>query len=195
MRYCINGYEWAERTAKLRRATVARRKGEPSVKDRRKKAAAAGLIIALFAMSACGNKAEEAVPVPTETAAPTAAPTEAPTPTPSPSPTAAPTTSPTATPEPTEEPTPSPTSAPPVACGVYTYYSEQGEWKLDLRDNGLFTLTDPDGAPHTGEGWTTETDGTVSCGPTDIYTVSFAFNGGCSRWSISGNTCTPVPRT
>ena len=69
-----------------------------------------------------------------------------------------------------------------------------GEWKLELRNDGLFTITDPDGKPHTGEGWSTAADGSVHCGPTDIYFAPFAFNGGCSRWKISGNTCTPLER-
>ena len=101
---------------------------------------------------------------------------------------------PTETPEPTPaEPTPTP--APPVPAGTYTYVdADGGEWKLELRDDGLFTITDPDGKPHTGEGWSTAADGSVHCGPTDIYFAPFAFNGGCSRWKISGNTCTPLER-
>ena len=51
---------------------------------------------------------------------------------------------------------------------------------------------DPDGNPHSGEGWSTDTDGTVLCGPTDIYFEDFAFSGGCSRWTISGKNCAPV---
>ena len=99
------------------------------------------------------------------------------------------------TPAPTAaEPTPTP--APPVPAGTYTYVdADGGEWKLELRDDGLFTITDPDGKPHTGEGWSTAADGSVHCGPTDIYFAPFAFNGGCSRWKISGNTCTPLERT
>ena len=72
--------------------------------------------------------------------------------------------------------------------------TDGGEWKLELRNDGLFTITDPDGKPHTGEGWSTAADGSVHCGPTDIYFAPFAFNGGCSRWKISGNTCTPLER-
>lgn len=79
--------------------------------------------------------------------------------------------------------------------GTYTYVdADGGEWKLELRNDGLFTITDPDGKPHTGEGWSTAADGSVHCGPTDIYFAPFAFNGGCSRWKISGNTCTPLER-
>lgn len=172
------------------------------MKNRRKLSAAALLIAALLVLSACGAKtAPEATPVPTEapTAAPTEtpAPTEAPTPTPSPTPTAAPTETPAPTeaPEPTEAPTPSPTPAPEVPAGVYTYYdADGGEWRLELRGDGLFTITDPDGKPHTGEGWSTAADGAVECGPTDIYFAPFAYNGGCSRWSVSGKSCTPLPR-
>ncbi len=158
--------------------------------------AAAVLIAALGVLSACGASA--AAPLPTS--GPTAAPTETPAPTaePTPAPTEAPT--PTPTPAPTETPAPTaaeptPTPAPPVPAGTYTYVdADGGEWKLELRDDGLFTITDPDGKPHTGEGWSTAADGSVHCGPTDIYFAPFAFNGGCSRWKISGNTCTPLER-
>ena len=57
---------------------------------------------------------------------------------------------------------------------------------------GLFVLTDPKGFQHPGESWITEDDGTVTCGPTDIYDAEFAFALGCSRWTISGKTCKPV---
>lgn len=158
--------------------------------------AAAVLIAALGVLSACGASA--AAPLPTS--GPTTAPTETPAPTaePTPAPTEAPT--PTPTPAPTETPAPTaaeptPTPAPPVPAGTYTYVdADGGEWKLELRDDGLFTITDPDGKPHTGEGWSTAADGSVHCGPTDIYFAPFAFNGGCSRWKISGNTCTPLER-
>lgn len=164
--------------------------------------AAAVLIAALGVLSACGASAAAPLPTsgptaaatetPAPTAEPTPAPTEAPTPTPTPEPTETP--APTETPEPTPaEPTPTP--APPVPAGTYTYVdADGGEWKLELRDDGLFTITDPDGKPHTGEGWSTAADGSVHCGPTDIYFAPFAFNGGCSRWKISGNTCTPLER-
>ena len=159
--------------------------------------AAAVLIAALGVLSACGASATAPLP----TSGPTAAPTETPAPTaePTPAPTEAPT--PTPTPAPTETPAPTaaepmPTPAPPVPAGTYTYVdADGGEWKLELRDDGLFTITDPDGKPHTGEGWSTAADGSVHCGPTDIYFAPFAFNGGCSRWKISGNTCTPLERT
>ena len=139
-----------------------------------KRLAAAVLIAALGILSACGTSAApETTPLPTSE--PTAVPTAEP------------------TPEPTEAPTPTP--APPVPAGTYTYVdADGGEWKLELRNDGLFTITDPDGKPHTGEGWSTAADGSVHCGPTDIYFAPFAFNGGCSRWKISGNTCTPLER-
>ena len=147
-----------------------------------KRAAAALLIAMLFTLSACGAPAQpEATPIPTEA------------PTPTPVPTAVPTETPAPTPTPTEAPTP--TSAPPVPAGVYIYRDAAGgEWRLELRDNGLFTITDPDGRPHTGEGWATAADGTVECGPTDIYFAPFAYNGGCSRWSVTGKSCTPLER-
>ena len=159
-----------------------------------KRLAAAILIAALGILSACGTSAApETTPLPTSeptavpTAEPTPEPTEAPTPTPTATPT--PTPAPTETPEPTAEPTPAeptPTPAPPVPAGTYTYVdADGGEWKLELRNDGLFTITDPDGKPHTGEGWSTAADGSVHCGPTDIYFAPFAFNGGCSRWKIS----------
>ena len=146
--------------------------------------AAAVLIAALGVLSACGASAAAPLPTSGTTAAPT----------PTPAPTAEPTPAPTETPAPTAaEPTPTP--APPVPAGTYTYVdADGGEWKLELRDDGLFTITDPDGKPHTGEGWSTAADGSVHCGPTDIYFAPFAFNGGCSRWKISGNTCTPLER-
>ena len=157
-------------------------------------AAAALLVTALLfslALSACGGS--KAAPAPTE--APTAAPTEAPTAAPTEAPTAAPTEAP--TPEPTDTPEPEPTEVPgptatPVAAGTYVWSSENGDWKLQLKDSGLFTLIDPDGGMHTGEGWETGPDGVVTCGPTDIYFESFAFNGGCSRWIVEGKACRPV---
>ena len=133
-----------------------------------KRLAAAVLIAALGILSACGAPAASL-------------------------PTSEPTAVPTQTPEPTEAPTPTP--APPVPAGTYTYVdADGGEWKLELRDDGLFTITDPDGKPHTGEGWSTAADGSVHCGPTDIYFAPFAYNGGCSRWSVTGSTCQPLER-
>ena len=147
-----------------------------------KRLAAAILIAALGILSACGTSA-----APETTPLPTSEPTAVPTAEPTPEPTEAPTPTPTAT--------PAPTPAPPVPAGTYTYVdADGGEWKLELRNDGLFTITDPDGKPHTGEGWSTAADGSVHCGPTDIYFAPFAFNGGCSRWKISGNTCTPIER-
>ncbi|MBR6113821.1 MAG: hypothetical protein IKQ10_01430, partial [Oscillospiraceae bacterium] len=93
---------------------------------------------------------------------------------------------------PTATPTPAGPTATPVRAGTYTYNVTKGTWKLQLRDDGLFVLTDPDGNQHSGEGWLTEPDGTVSCGPTDIYEADFAFAAGCSRWKISGKSCKPV---
>ena len=141
-----------------------------------KRLAAAVLIAALGILSACGAPAASL-----PTSEPTAAPTLTPEPTEAPTPT------------PTAEPTPTP--APPVPAGTYSYVdADGGEWKLELRDDGLFTITDPDGKPHTGEGWSTAADGSVHCGPTDIYFAPFAYNGGCSRWSVTGSTCQPLER-
>lgn len=168
-----------------------------------KRLAAAVLIAALGILSACGAPAaslptSEPTAVPTLTPEPTEAPTPTPTPTPTAEPTPTPTPTPSPTPEPTAEPTPAeptPTPAPPVPAGTYTYVDAAGgEWKLELRDDGLFTVTDPDGKPHTGEGWSTAADGSVHCGPTDIYFAPFAYNGGCSRWSVTGSTCQPLER-
>ena len=159
------------------------------------------LCLCAAVLAGCGGEKTAQTMAPAEaTALPTAEPTAAPTA--APAPTAEPTAVPTATPEPTPEPTPAPTATPeptpegptptPVAAGSYTYKSAKGTWKLQLRDDGLFTLTDPDGGVHTGESWITDTDGTVLCGPTDIYFEDFAFSGGCSRWTVSGKNCSPV---
>ncbi len=72
------------------------------------------------------------------------------------------------------------------------YKGPDGTWKLQLREDGIFIITDPDGLPHSGEGWDTDPDGNALCGPTDIYFAEFAFGGGCSRWTISGKSCAPV---
>ena len=130
------------------------------------------------------------------TAAPTAAPTDTPAPTaiPTPVPTPTPTAVPTDTPIPTSAPTPDGPTAKPVKAGKYTYKGPDGNWTLQLRDDGLYLLIDPDGVQHPGEGWITEADGTVTCGPTDIWDADFAFGDGCSRWKISGKTCKPVKR-
>ena len=163
------------------------------------------LLAAVCLLSGCGKTAPAPVPTAAPTLAPTAEPTAVPTPEPTAVPTAAPTSEPTPEPTavPTEAPAATPTAAPtpvpgptatPVAPGKYTYASENGDWVLQLRDSGLFTLIDPDGAPHTGEGWSTGGDGIVTCGPTDIYTAPFAYDGGCSRWTVEGETCRPVAR-
>ncbi len=158
------------------------------------------LLLILSAVGCGGKKESPAAPAPEPTAAPTAVPTAAPTAAPTEEPTAEPTPEP--TPEPTSEPTPEPTAEPspagptptPVAPGNYTYASPKGTWTVQLRADGLFTLVDPDGGLHTGEGWVTEADGTVTCGPTDIYFEEFAFNGGCSRWIVTGTECRPAER-
>lgn len=157
------------------------------------------LLCAALTLAGCGGSKAAPAPTAAPTAVPTAEPTAAPTATPAP--TQAPTPAPTAKPEPTEAPTPEPTPTPepaltatPVAAGTYTWNGEQGKWTVQLRDDGLFTLTDPNGVPHTGEGWDTGADGIVNCGPTDIYDAPFAFSGGCSRWSVQGQSCAPAAR-
>lgn len=177
-----------------------------------KKAIIALVLLAALCLCGCGGKAAAepaASPVPVETAspAPTAEPTPEPTEEPTPEPTAEPTPEPTpeATMEPISDPTAEPVVEPEepaevaVLCvfpgpGSYTYkISSKEEWKVQLRDDGLFTLIDPSGHVHTGEGWEENPDGTVTCGPTDIYMESFAFDGGCSRWVFSkGNQCEPL---
>ena len=162
------------------------------------------LLLAAAFLSGCGSAArtEEpaatAAPTQAPTAAPTATPTQAPTSTPIPTPIPTPVPTPTPEPTPTEAPTPTPTpegpTPTPVAPGKYTYSVLDGTWTLQLRKDGLFVLTDPAGMQHAGESWITEPDGTVTCGPTDIWEQEFAFAGGCSRWTISGKTCQPVVR-
>ena len=53
-------------------------------------------------------------------------------------------------------------------------------------------VTGPEGTQHSGESWITEADGTVTCGPTDIWEEDFSLSYGTSRWKISGKTCKPV---
>ncbi len=127
-----------------------------------KRLAAAVLIAALGILSACGTSAApETTPLPTSeptavpTAEPTPEPTEAPTPTPTATPT--PTPAPTETPEPTAEPTrrsPRPRLPRPSRrerTPMWTRTAANGSWSCAT--TGFFTITDPDGKPHTGEGW------------------------------------------
>ena len=165
-----------------------------------------GLLLAALLLSGCGASASAPAPIVTivptlspaePTAAPaqaTAAPTQAPAPTPIPTP--APTPTPTAVPTDTPVPSSAPATEEPavkqVPAGKYTYKAKDGTWTLQLRDDGLYLLIDPSGEQHPGEGWITEPEGTVLCGPTDIWDVEFAFGDGCTRWKISGKTCKPV---
>ena len=142
------------------------------------------ILLSAALICGCGSRTEVKEP------APAAVPTEAPTGTPVP--TAAPTDTPAPTAIPTLAPTPDGPTAPPAQPGKYTYSGPDGKWTLTLRNDGLFVLTDPKGFQHPGESWITEDDGTVTCGPTDIYDAEFAFALGCSRWTISGKTCKPV---
>jgi len=85
------------------------------------------------------------------------------------------------------------TSALTAAPGVYTYQSPDALWTLTLRDNGPYTLQKDGDIPHTGEAWAPNEDGTISCGPTDLWTEVFADSNGCSRWSLySDGRCEPV---
>ena len=80
-----------------------------------------------------------------------------------------------------------------VAAGVYTYETADALWTLTLRDTGPYTLQKEGDTPHTGEAWAPEADGTVSCGPTDLWTESFADANGCSRWVLYVNgRCEPL---
>ena len=71
-----------------------------------------------------------------------------------------------------------------VAAGVYTYETADSVWTLTLRESGPYTLQKEGDVPHTGEAWAAEADGTVSCGPTDLWNESFADANGCSRWVL-----------
>ena len=162
------------------------------------------ILSAALLLAGCGSAGSAPVPTLPPTRPPTAAPTETPAPeateAPTPEPTPAPTPAPTPTDEPAEtdgaEPTaeaaPDAPAATPVPAGAYTWNSPEGKWTLQLRDDQLFSLIDPDGGVHTGEGWSTNPDGTVSCGPTDIAAQAFSFDGGSSRWVVEGKTCHPV---
>ena len=106
------------------------------------------------------------------------------------------------------EPAPAPESAPPVEStpapaeetavfvpvpGVYTYQGEDALWTLTLRDSGPYTLQKEGDVPHTGESWADNGDGTIRCGPTDLWTETFADSNGCSRWLLrSDGRCEPV---
>ena len=106
------------------------------------------------------------------------------------------------------EPAPAPESAPPAEStpapaeetaafvpvpGVYTYQGEDALWTLTLRDSGPYTLQKEGDVPHTGESWADNGDGTIRCGPTDLWTEAFADSNGCSRWLLcSDGRCEPV---
>ena len=95
-----------------------------------------------------------------------------------------------ATAQPSAEPVMAETT---VAAGVYTYETADALWTLTLRDNGPYTLQKEGDTPHTGEAWVPEADGTVSCGPTDLWTESFADANGCSRWVLyPDGRCEPL---
>jgi len=116
-------------------------------------------------------------------------------------------TAPISTPAPTEAPAetavPVETAAPTAAAqetavflpvpGVYTYSAEDALWTLTLRDSGPYTLQKEGDIPHTGESWAVNEDGTVSCGPTDLWNEAFADGYGCSTWTLfPDGRCEPV---
>ena len=106
------------------------------------------------------------------------------------------------------EPAPAPESAPPAentpapaeetaafvpVPGVYTYQGEDALWTLTLRDSGPYTLQKEGEPPHTGEAWAVNEDGSVSCGPTDLWNESFADRDGCTNWVFyPGGVCAPI---
>ena len=116
-------------------------------------------------------------------------------------------TAPISTPAPTEAPA---ETAPPVetaaptadtqettvffpAPGVYTYEAEGVRWTLTLRESGPYTLQKEGDFPHTGESWAVNEDGTVSCGPTDLWNEAFADSYGCRNWTVyADGRCEPV---
>lgn len=165
------------------------------------------ILTAALLLAGCGSAGSAPVPTLPPTRPPTAAPAETETPAPEPAETPTPEETPAAAPEPegtdapapeteTPEPDATPDPAAPAAtavpAGVYTWTAPEGKWTLQLRDDQLFSLIDPDGGVHTGEGWSTNPDGTVSCGPTDIADQPFSFDGGSSRWVVEGKTCHPA---
>ena len=167
-----------------------------------KRLAAAVLIAALGILSACGTSAApETTPLPTSeptavpTAEPTPEPTEAPTPTPTATPT--PTPAPTETPEPTAEPTRrSPRPRLPARPGGNVHLCGRGRRRMEA---GAAQRRAFSPSPTRTESPTPAKAGpplrtAPSTAQTDIYFAPFAFNGGCSRWKISGNTCTPLER-
>lgn len=79
------------------------------------------------------------------------------------------------------------------APGVYTYQSPTAVWTLTLRENGPYTLQKEGDFPHTGESWAPNSDGTISCGPTDLWNEDFADDYGCTNWTLyPDGRCEPV---
>lgn len=139
----------------------------------------AALVLAA-GLCACGGAQEP----PSAVTAPT-------TPEASPAPTATPTPAPTIPPEPTGEPAAEPVAD--VAAGSYVYDDGASLWTLTLRDTGPYTLQREGDVPHTGESWTVNGDGTVSCSPTDLWTEPFADSYGCTSWVVySDGRCEPL---
>ena len=147
----------------------------------------------LLLLSSCGKRGEQesvtapAAPAPTSTATP--APPSAPAPETVPTPAAAPTELPA---EPKAESSESVSIR--VPSGEYRWVDENGStWVLSLKENGLFAVIAPDGI-HNGEGWSTQSDGTVITGGTDAAGSSAIFDEfGCSVWRIIGaDGCEPI---
>lgn len=134
-----------------------------------------------------------AAPAPAETAAPaaeTAPATAAP---------AAETPAPTAAPAASDGPSPSVVAKTAIGgrAGTFTFDEGGTVWTLTLRENGTYTLqearADKTTALHTGESWLVNADGSVTCGPTDIWKASFSVNDGGSEWVLySDGTCSPI---
>lgn len=153
-----------------------------------KKILFAGLALVCLLFTGCG-KGEETpaaqIPTPPTDAPAYTAPAEV---------TAAPTDAPAVTAEPSTAPEETGKSLAAYAePGAYTYQSPDGLWTLTLRDNGPYTLQKEGDFPHTGESWAVGDDGSIHCGPTDLWTETFADGDGCSRWVLSPDgRCEPV---
>ena len=88
------------------------------------------------------------------------------------------------------------TAAKAVEPGTYTWETDGALWMVMLRDTGLFTLmerTEKQDILHSGEGWSDNGDGTVTCGAAQIEGQSFCRRDGSSVWRIlDDGHCEPV---
>lgn len=152
--------------------------------------AAASAIILTACLCACGGQKSPAPPA-AETGPVTTAESSS---VPAPEPSSVP--APELTPEPSAQPETVPPAgepASPVSPGSYIYDDGAALWTLTLRADGPYTLRKEGDAPHTGESWTENADGTVSCSPTDLWAEPFADGDGCTRWVLySDGRCQPV---